>query len=158
MCSAARPPPIPRRKGPSRATVALVSIAIIGVIAAILLQRYEKKAARQQLSNEMNNAPQVSDDDLVAEFEDNAIAAEKKWHRVFYLTGTVESVNKDVVGTPYLILRATNGRRVQCIFDSSSAGLESLRKGQKVGLLGSKAISSAGGVRIRECLAVSPLP
>lgn len=73
--------------------------------------------------------------------------------RWFKVSGVVESVGKDILGTPYLLLRGPQDhfRQVQCVFtDPSASGLSSVRPGQAVVVFG-RGAGLMMNVQMKEC-------
>lgn len=101
------------------------------------------------------NLPTWPADDLVALYKQNEVAADEsakgRWLKV---SGTVDAIGKDILGTPYVTLRADKAdpsRMVQCMFPSSQAPkLAELKPGQKVIVRG-KVSGMMMNVIVREC-------
>lgn len=79
-----------------------------------------------------------------------------KW---FAVTGTIEEVNKDILGAPYVCLRSREWIfGVQCMFPrSAESSLTELLPGQQVTIAG-KCAGKMGNVLMRECRFYAPEP
>jgi hypothetical protein len=82
----------------------------------------------------------VSAVDLAGDYEANELAgdAEYKGKRV-RVDGTIETIGKDILGHPYVVLKGKERsiRGVQCTFSTADAGrLVELRKGERTRIVG----------------------
>jgi hypothetical protein len=79
---------------------------------------------------------------LVAEYQENAVAADKKYEgKRLRVTGTIEDFGKDVLDTAYIVLKGGSGdfnlHDVQCMFrENRESEIASLKKGQTVTIEG----------------------
>jgi len=77
---------------------------------------------------------QTTVSDLLAEFEANEVAADAKYgDKIVRLTGVVDTIDKDVFGTPHVRLTTGSffGSGVDCYFrDDAEPDLAQLSKGQ----------------------------
>lgn len=83
----------------------------------------------------------VSAYDLMAAYKANGVAADEKYKgKTLIIEGTVESIDKDIMDTPYVALRGSSDEysmeSVQCMFEEDASKLGSLKKGQKVRIQG----------------------
>ena len=82
----------------------------------------------------------ISAADLCAAFEDNEIAAEQKYgNRYLAVDGVIDSIAKDILGTPYVTLSINEGSlgQVQCMFESKNeTKLLELRRGNHLTVYG----------------------
>ena len=70
------------------------------------------------------------------------------------VTGTVESIGKDILDSPYVVLKSGAEYSiggVQCVFDDNAPGLSGLTKGQTVTLTGLCKGKSIGSVLLKDC-------
>ena len=81
----------------------------------------------------------ISADNLYAEYDANEVSADGKYkgHQVI-VTGTVQKVAKDILGSPYVIISGTDMLAgVQCVFPKNAESrLSGLSKGDKVTISG----------------------
>lgn len=95
----------------------------------------------------------VSAKKLASEYKANEIAADQKYKdRVASISGTVESIGKDILATPYVVLTGAGFfPAVQCFFSDADQGtLARLRKGQSITIRG-RIDGEMGNVLVKEC-------
>jgi len=98
---------------------------------------------------------EVDTTDFVAEFDKNQLAAEEKYEGKYVrLTGYVQNISEDILGSYYLVVQPTNEKlyfetSVQCYFKDKSA-LTSLENGQKVTVVG-RVDSQVMNVLVKDC-------
>jgi hypothetical protein len=109
-----------------------------------------------------NKRPLISDAELTTVeakalqsfYEQNEIAADQKFKdKWFKVSGLVQSVGTDILGSPYVAIEAGDDTffLVQCVFAlDNSDDLASLRRGQRVTIAG-KGSGKMGNVLLREC-------
>lgn len=81
----------------------------------------------------------VSASELVSDYNANEVSADDKYKgKVLAISGTVDSIGKDIMDTPYVTLHVDNDLLgVQCMFDNQyKAALSKLHKGQRIRLHG----------------------
>ncbi len=79
-------------------------------------------------------AIEVSANKLVADYEANEVSADDKYKgRLVRVTGIVENIGIDIMDNPYVQLKSRG--LLQCTLENDS-GLASLRKGEKVVVVG----------------------
>lgn len=108
-----------------------------------------------QLAKLKVESPTFVADDVVATYAENEIkgdgALKGKWFKV---SGPVDSIAKDILGTPYVTLKTSDPgqfRQVQCMFAEKDAGaLAALRPGQRLVVFG-KCDGLMMNVLMREC-------
>lgn len=83
--------------------------------------------------------PSYKASDLAQAYEENTVAADAAFKdKKFKVSGVVQSINTDIFGNPYLVLRGGVNQFMepQFSFDSdSTAQLSAIRKGMKVNLI-----------------------
>lgn len=94
----------------------------------------------------------VSAEDLYDAFDQNEIAAEKKYKGASVMVrGIVESVGRDILNTPYVVLSGGGLLGVQCFFDESQVNeLASLSPGQTVTISG-VVTGKFGNIGVKNC-------
>lgn len=83
----------------------------------------------------------VDAQDLYSSFNSNQVAADQQYKdRIVSITGLVQNVGRDILGTPYVMLASGKPYAVwgvQCLFSTSDeAKLARLTKGQKITVRG----------------------
>ncbi|CAO3299744.1 TPA: hypothetical protein ACGCGJ_001000 [Stenotrophomonas maltophilia] len=108
--------------------------------AAASKERAKAEAEQKKLDEEraaLDALPQVTVAELAKAYEENTVAADQKFKGKRYrVSGTVDSINTDLMGDPYVSLRA--GLFIEPQFSFSQAHLEvigTLKKGQTVNLV-----------------------
>lgn len=100
----------------------------------------------------------ISAAELYKEFDNNAIGAEAAYEgKTVQVKGTIESIDKDFLGAPYVVLQADEYgfTGVQCYFSREDTGsLADLRTGQKVSIKGTCGDLSITYVLVRDCVLV----
>jgi len=136
--------------------VALAFVAL--VVLGMLVERFESpgskqarlaakqqreadkaQAAQEQAQQEAAQMPTITPNDLVDAYEANTVAADQRFKgRKFKVTGTVNDINTDFTGNPYLVLRANGNPFMLPQFgfdDAANEQLAKVRKGAKVTLI-----------------------
>lgn len=101
-----------------------------------LAQQAEEK--KEQAKQEMAALPSFTASDLAKAYNDNTVAADQKFKgKKFKVSGTVVSINTDLMGDPYITLRGGVNQFMepQFSFDESISQIASLKKGSKVTLI-----------------------
>ena len=139
------------------------SIALVFVIAAlaVTLACDDKKAERteqKEVVQDTKPALSVNAFQLVNDYKSNEIAADGRYKgKVLEVSGTIESIAKDIMDTMYVSLEGGGEfemRGVQCYFaDSENSKLAKLSKGQQITIRG-KCDGLMMNVLIKECLIV----
>jgi hypothetical protein len=109
----------------------------------------------EQLEKLKRESTPVTAAQVVGAYTTNEIAADQnmkdRWMKV---TGEIDSIGKDILGSPYVALKTgntTSFRGLQCVFDEKHMNqLAELRPSQKVIIFG-KCSGMFGNVIIREC-------
>lgn len=91
---------------------------------------------------------------LVQEYHANEVGADRSYRgRVIEVTGRVESVRRDALDRPFVMLytgRVLQG--VQCVFPESRAGsIASLRPGDEVTIRGTCTGMTLGSIILKDC-------
>ncbi|MEK7995079.1 MAG: hypothetical protein AAB403_14835 [Planctomycetota bacterium] len=116
----------------------VASALTVGVFLALAIGSSSEKKTELEVANV---APQVTigATDLFADYKANEIAADQKYKgRVLQVTGTVDSIAKDITGTMYVTLKGDEFiGSIQCLFDDAHANqLAGLQRGMKVSVKG----------------------
>ena len=118
-----------------------------------------QKQAEQQKAQESKPveevAIKVTASQLYTDYEANEVAADAKYKdKNVEISGTISSIGKDLMDTPYVALVVSPNNpvfSVQCMFDKSDQSkLTSLSKDSKIVLLG-KVSSKLGNIIVRDC-------
>ena len=93
---------------------------------------------------------------LTADYKDNEVAADGKYKdKLLEISGTVDTIGKDILDTPYIAFQTDNQyeivNRVQCMFGKDDiATLSQVTKGQKITLRGTGA-GKLGNIEVKGC-------
>lgn len=138
-----------RRNGMS-AVVLLVFV----VLAAGSVQTDDAVEQEVESSSSSTEVIRTSATELFAAFDANKVAADAQYEgKILEVSGTVDSIGKDIMDSMYVALESGNPiLGVQCFFaDSHQDTLSSLSKGQNVTIRG-KCDGSMGNVILRGCV------
>jgi hypothetical protein len=162
-------------KGGARRPVTMKSVALgFGIaIAAVLLtwlvgskahswrlQSTDAHLPAEQQRNTSQPAIEIEVRDLLAAYVTNEIDADLHYHsRRLRLSGIIDTIAKDVVGTMYVTFTATrSGRRVQCFFATEWADtLAKLRPGDSA-YFGGTCSGLFGNVLLNDCTVIWSQP
>ncbi len=76
----------------------------------------------------------VSAGALTSEYEANEVEADDKYkNKVIVVEGVIDTIGKDILRTPYVVLKGSGSFGVQCMFDYSAltqSSLKSLKRGE----------------------------
>lgn len=101
--------------------------------------RVAAQNARDQAKAELASMPSVTASTLASAYEQNTVAADKAFKgKKFKVSGTVQDINTDLFGNPYLTLKGGVNQFMepQFSFDKgASDALGSLQRGMKVQLV-----------------------
>jgi hypothetical protein len=93
---------------------------------------------------------------MAAEYKENEVAADAKYKgKLVEISGTVDTIGKDIADTPYIAFATENQyeiiNRIQCMFGrNDTEALSSVSKGQKIALRGT--VSGAlGNIIVKDC-------
>ena len=100
-------------------------------------------------------AMKVTAEKIIEDYKDNGVAADATYKgKLVEITGTVKTIDKDVLQTPYISLESYEYAivdHVQCMFPKSSeTELASVTKGQKITLRGTVA-NKLGNLIVEDC-------
>ena len=143
----------------------LVILAVLGGFAFVmhLFQRatssssttpssYTSSSTTTSSSSDTYSSPiSVSADQLYREYSDNEIAADTTYkNKSVVVSGTVKSLGKDILGSPYVVLDAGFLLGVQCVFSRSDTSLARVSKGDSISVRG-RVSGKMGNVVVRDC-------
>ncbi len=108
--------------------------------AALAAAREQKRIESQQAEAQaIAEMPTITAQVLASAYEENTVAADARFKgKRFKVTGVVDSINTDFLGTPYLTLRGGVNQFMEPQFSfskSDSEKLATLRKGARVTLI-----------------------
>lgn len=142
--------------------IGLVVLIVIGVIAGSgddSNSSNDNQTASSQSESKPTEEPEevvaVDLEEFVGEFDENQLAAETKYEKkIVEMTGYVDNISEDIVGSYYVILQPNleefyTGTSVQCYFENKEDLVE-LKNGQKVTLRG-KVDSQMMNVLVKKC-------
>lgn len=119
----------------ARHVASLLALSVI----VFLAWGSDDQAAVQESVASQPSVLTVSANQIHADYEANEIAADAKYKdKVITVTGTVDSIGKDVMDTMYVTLETSNMfNQVQCFFPDSNAGdLATIAKGNSMRIKG----------------------
>lgn len=95
---------------------------------------------------------QVSSETLYAEYDSNIIAAESKYNdQIILVSGIVDNIGKDILGSTYIVLPGGDFFGVQCMFPKSqNSSIAQLSDGQQVTVKG-KVSGKMGNILLKNC-------
>ena len=133
---------------------------IIGVMGLVMVMGPKndcgtsKEATEEVATNAASNASviDVTATQLFKDYDANEVNADDKYKgKVLRVTGTISTIGKDILDTPYIAFATSNEiMSVQCMFDDTGI-LGSLRKGQKL-TVRCKGDGKLGNVILRGCM------
>jgi hypothetical protein len=143
----------------------VIVLAVIGSANGYPPSNTNNKVANNQQSrnNQQNQkAPEeqivkVTALQLVSDYKANQVAADNKYKgKTFQISGTINSIGKDILDNPYVTLNGTDFlSNVQCYFDKSDQGeLASLVKDTKLTVNCKVSGESIGNVMAKGCTIV----
>jgi len=119
----------------------LVVVVIFIIIGSSGSKNNTNNTGATQSQNNVPSAPaiKVGASELYADYKANQVSADTKYKgKTIEVSGTINSIGKDILDTPYVSLNAGDIlSTVQCMFDKSdSAQLASLAKDTRITLSG----------------------
>lgn len=139
----------------------VVAIAIIAGAIAGSAGEKDEKAEEPETQEQASDTPAVSEpqepeysltvDQLCGEYEANEIAADEKYEdKVIELTGVVDDVGTEIMGSGFIMLAGDGfGNQAQCVMVNKDEAA-SVTKGQTITLQG-KIQGKMGWVILEEC-------
>ena len=94
--------------------------------------------------------------EMAAEYKENEVAADAKYKgKLVEISGTVDTIGKDIADTPYIAFATENQyeiiNRIQCMFGrNDTEALSGVSKGQKITLRG-EVSGALGNIIVRDC-------
>lgn len=127
-------------------------------VVVVIVQLSDKGSDARSASSTNTPPPEamkVTAMQIINDYKDNGVAADAKYkNKLVEVSGVVDTIDKDILDTPYIALESYEYAivdRIQCMFSrSDEAQLASVTKGQKITLRG-KVEGKFGNVIIREC-------
>lgn len=101
-------------------------------------------------------AVKVSAIQMSADYKENEVAADAKYkNKTVEISGSVDTIGKDILDTPYIAFQTANQYeildRVQCMFSrSDEVELAAVAKGQKITLRG-EVSGKLGNIIVKSC-------
>lgn len=153
------PPKIPAKKEPRTRSVVLGVIAALSFIALIDAKlNYESRSESSAQARKMTTtaaAPvfTVSARQLFGEYNANEVAAELKYYKkIIVVTGTVQNIKINFMGTPIITLDSGSILGVECSFpDNQQVAISRISKGQSVRIRGEVSGKILGSVLLKNC-------
>lgn len=133
---------------------AILGLLFIGTVSS------SKSSNEASTGNTQETVPEtaitVTASKLTSDYKDNEVSADAKYKdKLLEISGTVDTIGKDVLDTPYIAFRTDNEyeivNRVQCMFGKDDiATLSNVTKGQKITLRGTGA-GKLGNIVVNGC-------
>lgn len=125
--------------GAPRKSIGAGKVILVAFIVLVVASASSAKQKREEQHREVQTgaALDVSAAELFKDYAANEVSADDRYRgKVLRVSGTVESINKNIVDDPYVMLRAGGDfDGVHCSFDSTqTSSLASLSRGQRVTL------------------------
>ncbi len=114
----------------------------------------EAPVAPTPVSGSIESPIKITTTDLYNAYQNNAVSAEEKYQgKYLELKGTVNMIDKDLLGSKYVALKTTNMFNfIQCIIaDSEKEKISGLNKGQTVTLQGKVRGQVLGNIILDVC-------
>lgn len=120
--------------------IAIVGLIALGIIIVATNKSPEQKAAEiKQSKQEMAGVPAITAANIAAAYNENTVAADQQFKgKKFKVRGTVNDINTDFMGDPYITLRGgvNEFMEPQFGFDRSEAAqLINVKKGSTVTMI-----------------------
>lgn len=137
-------------------TGSLNSALAVLMLAALVLacSGLDKSSPTPTTTSSSGPAVIIAAENLVAAYEQNEVSADTSYkNKTLEVSGTIETIGKDIVDTPYVALKGPRDSPwgVQCMFHEDQISvLSGLKKGQKVTLVG-VGQGKLGNVLLRDC-------
>lgn len=129
----------------------LVLFVILGSVSSN--KNPDNNQLSQNKTSQQETYTRVTAADLTAEYKANQVAADEKYkNKIIEISGTIDSIGKDILDDPYVTLGGSDIiTKVQCMFDKSNKSqLTSLSKDTKIVLRG-KVSGQLMNVLVRGC-------
>lgn len=100
-----------------------------------------------------NPSYNLTPEQLYGEYDANKVAADAKYKdKVVKITGSIESIGKDVVDTAYIVIGGNGLNGVQCMFPKGQElAISQLSKGQVVNAKGQVSGQLVGNIIVNNC-------
>jgi hypothetical protein len=110
-------------------------LLILGAVIVGMMNHKDK----QLIVSEAPESPiTITAEKLIADYEANEVAADGVYkNKLVIVSGTINTIGKDILNTPYVSLKTPGFTSVQCMFkDEDVTELSALTKGQRVSIEG----------------------
>jgi len=128
-------------------------LAILLISALAISCERQEKVQRDVASQQASIS--ITAEELYKDYEDNEVAADQKYKtRVLEVSGTVESIGKDILDEMYVTLKVGEYSimTIQCYFSGTyKNALAQLKKGQRIKLKG-RCDGKFGNVLLKGCI------
>lgn len=136
--------------------IILVGVGLIGTIGDSDSLSSDTAGERTTASVREESVLIVTAFKMAADYKANEVAADAKYKgKLVEISGTVDTIGKDVIDTPFIAFATENQyeiiNRIQCMFGSNDVEvLSSISKGQKITLRG-KVSGALGNIIVKDC-------
>lgn len=114
----------------------------VTAILSDVFDSFSTSTTEQTETQQVKTIVSVTAYDLAAAYKSNEVAADEKYKgKTLRITGTIDSIGKDIIDTPYVTLKGEPGdysmEDVQCMFaEDDIATLSKLSKGTTITIIG----------------------
>jgi hypothetical protein len=133
----------------------LVAVLVFGIAFVYFKEHPTAAPLDAQPAEAGEAAPEISltAEELHDAYTENGVAADERYRgRLLRVSGAVESINRDIVDRPYVMLHTRRGMGVQCFFPQGrSSSISSLRRGDDVVIRGRGNGNLATMVFLKDC-------
>lgn len=127
-------------------------------VVVVIVQLSDKGSDARSASSTNTPPPEamkVTAMQIINDYKDNGVAADAKYkNKLVEVSGVVDTIDKDILDTPYIALESYEYAivdRIQCMFSKSDeVQLATVAKGQQITLRGNVE-GKLGNVIIRDC-------
>lgn len=129
----------------------------MAIFAALAIASNSNEANEEKVINESAPAIEVSAKQLAADYSANEVSADQRYKdKVLQVSGTVESINKDITDDIYIVLTGADDEfgmdGVHCSFSKGHTNeAAALSKGQKIIIKGIGAGMIMGSAQLSGC-------
>lgn len=113
-------------------------LLVVGLVSCVALLSASTNETPAPTKDPVESAIKITAEDLLAEYQDNEVAADNKYEgKILLVEGVVDNVGKDIFGDVYVTLGGPF-ENVQCTFDKQTEidKVSELHPGDKIKVLG----------------------
>lgn len=128
------------------------SAALLALFTALAAGSYETDSGASKVASEPSSYT-LTAKQLYDEYDANKVAAEAKYDsKIVTVTGTIQSIGKDVADNAYIVIDGMGLDGVQCLFpEGQESAISQLSKGQEIVAKGKVDGQAIGNIIVRNC-------